>query len=341
MILAAASAATAPAEWGVIFTAVAAVFVVIGVGAAARRVGLLTESADRTLLNGLIRVLMPCLIFGVLLGRRELLGGVGRLALPPLVGFAEAGIGFALAWAAARWLGHWVGLRTGRQRRTFALCVGMFNYGYVPVPLASALFRGPSGEPDGAVLGTLFVHNVGTEAALWSVGLLVLSGKLGKGWWRPVLNPPLGAITLALLLNATGGYAYIPTFLTQAIALIGQTAIPTGLLLTGATMADAAGAAKLHRGGGPMVLAAVLRLGLLPILFLTLAGLLPPALGMTPDLRRVVAIQAAMPCAVFPVVLTRHYGGDVPTAVRVVLFTSLLGLLTIPLWLTAGLRWLG
>ena len=334
-------AATAPGDWHVMLTAVAAVFTVVAVGAAARRADLLTERADQTLLKGLIRVLMPAFILSVLLGRKELLGGVGRIALPPMLGVAEACMGFGLAWAAARVGGKWIGLKTARQRRTFAFCVGMFNYGYVPVPLASAIFRGPTGEPDGGVLATLFVHNVGVDAAMWSVGLLILAGHLGKGWWRPVLNPPLGAIALALLLNATGGYAYIPTFLTQAIALIGQTAIPTGLLLTGATMADAAGAAKLHRGGGPMLAAALLRLGLLPILFLALASVLPPALGMTPDLRRVVAIQAAMPCAVFPVVLTRHYGGDVPTAVRVVLFTSILGLLTIPLWLTAGLRWLG
>ena len=328
-------------DWRVMLTAVAAVFAVVAAGAVARRGGLLTESADQTLLNGTIRVLLPCLIFGVLLGRKELTGGFGRLALPPVVGFIEVVMGFALATLAARLVGPWIGLKTGRQRRTFALCVGMFNYAYVPVPLASAIFRDASGGPDGGVLATLFVHNVGAEAALWSVGLLVLSGKLGRGWWRPVLNPPLGAIALALGLNATGGYRLMPAFLTQAIVLIGQAAIPAGLLLTGATMSDAAGSAKLHRGGGPMLLAALLRLGVLPVGFLALAHVLPAAWGMTLDLRRVVAIQAAMPCAVFPVVLTKHYGGDVPTAVRVVIFTSLLGLATIPLWLTAGLGWLG
>ena len=45
-----------------------------------------------------------------------------------------------------------------------------------------------------------------------------------------------------------------------------------------------------------------------------------------------------MPAAVFPIVLARHYAGDPATAVRVVIGTSLLGFLTMPLWLRLGLR---
>jgi predicted permease len=48
-----------------------------------------------------------------------------------------------------------------------------------------------------------------------------------------------------------------------------------------------------------------------------------------------------MPAAVFPIILARQYGGDPATAVRVVVVTSLGGLVTIPLWLQAGLSWLG
>jgi predicted permease len=45
-----------------------------------------------------------------------------------------------------------------------------------------------------------------------------------------------------------------------------------------------------------------------------------------------------MPSAVFPIVLTKHYAGDPPTAMRVVIGTSVAGLLTIPLWLSFGLH---
>ena len=59
------------------------------------------------------------------------------------------------------------------------------------------------------------------------------------------------------------------------------------------------------------------------------------------ELRHVIVIQAAMPCALIPVLLAKHYGGEPALALRIILVTSLLGLLTIPLWIQLGLRWLG
>jgi predicted permease len=51
-------------------------------------------------------------------------------------------------------------------------------------------------------------------------------------------------------------------------------------------------------------------------------------------------LQAAMPSAVFPVVLTRMFNKDVTTAVRSVLATGFAGIVTIPLWLYLGRLWL-
>jgi hypothetical protein len=70
----------------------------------------------------------------------------------------------------------------------------------------------------------------------------------------------------------------------------------------------------------------------MPVLFLLLARFLPCSI----ELKRVLVMQAAMPAAVLPIVLTRHYGGDTRTALQVALGTSLAGLVTIPLWLRFG-----
>ena len=45
--------------------------------------------------------------------------------------------------------------------------------------------------------------------------------------------------------------------------------------------------------------------------------------------QRLVA-QGAMPCALLPIVLARHYGGHVATAVQVIIATSIVSLFTIP-----------
>ena len=58
-------------------------------------------------------------------------------------------------------------------------------------------------------------------------------------------------------------------------------------------------------------------------------------------MKRVITIHAAMSAAVFPIVMAKHYGGDPATALRIVLGTSLAGLITIPLWLRFGMKFVG
>jgi predicted permease len=72
----------------------------------------------------------------------------------------------------------------------------------------------------------------------------------------------------------------------------------------------------------------------LPALMMTFTRLAP--LDLT--LKSVLVIQAAMPAAIFPIVVAHH--GDMPTALRVVLGTSAVGLITIPLWIGFGLHWI-
>lgn len=79
-----------------------------------------------------------------------------------------------------------------------------------------------------------------------------------------------------------------------------------------------------------------MRAALLPPLFLAAAKWLPVSL----DLKPVLAVQAAMPCAMVPVLISRHYRGDTGIAVQIVLASTALGLLTIPLWLRIGFAWL-
>ena len=54
--------------------------------------------------------------------------------------------------------------------------------------------------------------------------------------------------------------------------------------------------------------------------------------------RHVIAVQSAMPAAVFPMILARRYGGDEATAMRVIVITTLVSLLTIPFAVKLALR---
>ncbi len=305
--------------------AVLAVFLVALVGAVARRRGWLPAGADGALMDLTVRVLYPCLIADTLLGNRRL-ADPSTVLLPPLFGAVTVLAGFGLAAALARFPPLRQALPSRPERRTFALATGLYNYGYLPIPLAQLLF-------DGATLGVLFVFNVGIELVLWTAGVLLLTGGAGRGSWKRVLNPPSLAVAASLLLNLAGADGLAPAFLRRALAMLGQCAVPLAVLLIGATVADELRVVRWRHAARVVAAALGLRLLLLPAAFVAAAALLPLPL----ELRRVLVLQAAMPAAMFPVVMAKYYGGDPATAVRIVLATSLAALLTIPLWLGFGL----
>jgi len=55
----------------------------------------------------------------------------------------------------------------------------------------------------------------------------------------------------------------------------------------------------------------------------------------------VLLVQAAMPSAVFPVLIARLYGGNPVVATQVAIVTTLVSLGTIPIWLRAGAAFVG
>lgn len=317
------------------------VFLMMGIGALARRQRWLTPSADETLLTLFIRLFLPALIFQQVVGKASLRSAENVLA-PPVTAFLVVCIGFTVAfvalWGLSRVRNAPRSLGLPPARRTFILCVGVFNYGYVTIPLVASLF--PPGADDGT-LGTLFIFNVGVEAALWGVGVTILHGGFTTGWWKRLLSPPILATILAISLNMTAWQPStwpepLPSImeaLTLAMNYLAAAAIPVGLLLTGATIRDDWSQARLRSDPGTIALSSVLRLLLLPAIFVLIAVFLPLSL----ELKRVLVLQAAMPAAVFPIVLSRHYGGDVGLALRIVVGTTLLSLITMPIWIAVGL----
>lgn len=314
--------------WWPIATKVLAVFVMMACGVLARRIGWLSAASDRSLMKITVGILLPSLFFHRIL-TDDRLDRAADVYIPPLIGFGTTLLGFVVAGIVASFLGKWIDLPTQAHRRAFTLCTGMYNYGYVPLPIALAIF--PS------AVTTLIVHNVGVEIALWTLGVLIISGHLSGDWWKHVFTPPVIAIGFALVLKFVGVRHYVPSFVIDASHDLGLCGIPLGLVLSGATMYDLFRESSWLSHWRSFIVATGLRVGLLPVLFLLLAYYLPIPL----ELKQVILLQAAMPAAIFPIVMTRLYGGDAPTAFRIVVGTTLLGVITTPLWITLGARFLG
>ena len=312
-------------EFQNVLAAVLPVFFIAGAGALLRGLNWLTEEADQSLLRVTINLLSPCLILDSIL-HNDALKQIGILLIAPLLGFAAVVAGLLVCQLAR----GTSGLTDPAARRTFVFCNSIFNYGYVPVPLVLMLFNRET-------VGVLFVFSVGVELAMWTLGVMTLRGQGTGVSWKKILNAPLVAILCALTINFFGGQNHVPTFVSNAAHMLGQCAIPMGLILVGATIRDHLH--EFHSAAGWRVIGAstLLRLGAIPVLFLIAARYLPCPL----ELKRVLVVQAAMPAGVFPIVMARHYGGDAATALRVVIGTSAVGLVTIPFWIRFGMNFVG
>ncbi|MDD5349708.1 MAG: AEC family transporter [Chthoniobacteraceae bacterium] len=309
-----------------VFAAIAPVFVIILAGFWVRRSGILSEEADASLMRIYVNLLYPCLIANKILGNEALHQSV-NLWLPPLAGAATMGVGFVFCWLGARLLR----IPRGPSTRTFTYVTGAYNYVYTAVPVIGSLFGDKT-------LGVLFLFNLGTEVAFWVGTGLILANSSGMGLWRRIFNVPVVTVLASVALNFLHVREIVSRgqpWILDALQMLGNSAIPLALLLTGAVITDFLADARpswadAKAFGG----ACFLRLGFLPLTFLALACLLPCSL----ELKQVLIVQAAMPAGMLPVALCKHHGGDVGLSVQIVIGTTAIALLTIPHWISLGWR---
>jgi predicted permease len=305
--------------------AIVPVFAMIALGAGLRHFNWVTEQAEDSLFNLVVKVTFPCLIFEAVAANRAL-HTPGNLLLPPLAGFLLTLLSMLVGWQVAKALG----LTIGHGLRTFALAVGLTNYGYLPIPIMDAMF-GPESR------AVLLVHNVGVEAAIWTGGILVVTGMSPRQGWRKLINAPIIALIVALIANLTGAAAALPAVFMNLVHTLALCAIPLGLLMTGVSIQPHLDDPRQLVNPRVTLTAWLVRLVVLPWLFLLAARWLPCPV----ELKRVLVVQAAMPSAVISIIIARVYGGQPLVAVQIILGTTALALFTIPFWIRFGLAFAG
>jgi len=299
------------------------VYLTMAAGALARRTGLLKPEADVSLMKLSVMLLTPALII------ERVVGNPAVMRLPPVLVAAGLGYGLvAFGIALTYFVAPLIGLKKGEGRRTFSVACGLQNYGFVAIPIVTALF------PDKGTLGVLFTFTLGVELACWTAGVGLLTG-LDKAPWRLALNAPVLTILISLLLNFTGLHGYVPQVAHNTFTMLGACAVPLAVLLIGASIADLWGQGAMQ--WKVAIVSPILRLGIIPVAFLLAAYHLPISL----ELKRVIVVQAAMPSAVFNIMIARLYGGHASTAVQVVIATTVVSCITTPLVIAWGLKLTG
>jgi len=304
------------------------VFVFFAIGFWLRHKKALEPQHDEPIMQLAMDVGYPCLIFYnimkyMVVEANPIVSTVGFSLQALTCGFLELAVGVLAAWAVAKALR----LRIGTGLRTFTLTAGVQNYAFYVIPIIQMLFSAP-GDP---TMGVLFVHNMGCEIFVWSLGVIVMCGGVGAVKISTFFRGPLLAVCISLLLAWTGLGGYIAQApVMKAAEMIGAVATPICLILFGCSMYDL----SRNFSWQPRMLVSGLltRLVLAPALILLLTWVLP----VDPLIKRIMVIQSAIPSAVIPVILAKRYGGRPEVGTQILLTTTVCSFLTLPIWLAVG-----
>lgn len=283
---------------------------------------------DAPIMRLAMDVAYPCLVFHSIMKYMALsdnatLSSVSFSLQAISAGALELLLGIGAAWLVAKMLR----MRIGTGLRTFTLTAGVQNYAFFVIPIIQMLFSAGN-DP---TLGVLFVHNVGCELVVWSVGVMIIAGgpgnlKMGVFFRGPLLAVMLG---LAFAWSGLGVYVAQPP-LMKTLEMIGNCATPLCLILFGCSMRDFWHNMKWEPK--PIVCGLLTRLGLAPALLILMAYILP----VDDYVKRIIIIQAAIPSAVIPVILAKRFGGNPDLGTQIMLTTTAASFITLPFWLSLG-----
>jgi predicted permease len=286
------------------------IFLLIGLGAVIRRIGLLRYE-DRTALNNIIIFLsLPALIFTAT--RRAPFSST--LVTISVIALAISLVGVAIGYMLAKAL-----RLEGPLFGAFLLASGIGNTGYLGYPLTQALFGRSH------LVKAVFYDIFGTVFILFTVGIYFAS-KYGSGVKKPwKLGFTLAAPNLiALILGFAGQGVSLPVPIDLAINSLASSTVAVIMLSIGISLNARPKTAAL-----PAIAAiTIVKLAVLPALALWLGA----ALTLPATVSGVALLQASMPMALMTFVIGDIYDLDRDFLSGAILVTTLLSVATIPAW---------
>lgn len=300
---------------------VAVVFLMVALGIALRRWGFLRGANVPTLLSKLVvQVGLPSMMVSQLFRyytRESLLAGLPSLG----VAYLSVLLIHCLSLLVAR-LVHIPEKRRG-------LFSALFTYGntiFVGLPVNAALF----GEK---ALPATLLYYIANTSLFWLLGVMGIQrdgggiqGKvLSLQTLRSLLTPPLLSFIICGTLIFLG--IGLPTFLLDTAGYLGNIVTPLSLLFLGVMLADMlAEGLRWERGYGFIIAAHFLFSPALILLLTHLFG------GMPQLYRCAFLVQASMPVQTSCAIAAHTYHADAQYATGAVTITTLLSVVTIPLF---------
>ena len=259
-------------------------------------------------------VFVPALVMGTFMTRftRDSIENLGQYLL---VGLIVAVIGMLLASLLGKYFS-----RERYIRNIYTYGLAFSNFGFMGNAVVQVLF------PEIFINYLVFTLPFWCGIYLWGVPFLLMPSQEKKtgirDWLKPFANPMLGGMVFGAVIGVCG--IPLPDFITKGIGTLGDCMSPVAMLLTGMTIAGI-DLKKIFRNV-PVYIASVVRLVMIP---LAAIGVLM-IFRLEYSLSLCVVCNLVMPLGLSPVVIPAAYGKDTSDAAGMVLISSLMSCITIP-----------
>lgn len=191
------------------------------------------------------------------------------------------------------------------------------NSGFLGNPMVEGIYGG-----EGLLYAALFMLPV--RIVMWTIGIAVfLKGRKEKLWKNVLIHPCIVAIYAGVIIMVCG--IQFPTFVEKTIVGISGCNTPLSMMLVGMMLAEVKPKGLIDK---TMVFYTAIRLLVIPAVVFAITAFLPID-GM---LRGITVIMAGMPAPITTALLSAKYGGDEKYATGMVFMSTILSLITLPIW---------
>lgn len=191
------------------------------------------------------------------------------------------------------------------------------NSGFLGNPVVEGIYG-----TDGLLYAALFMLPV--RIVMWSIGVSVFM-KDGKDHLlkKILTHPCIVAIYGGVIIMISG--IQFPTFVENTITGISNCNTPLSMMLVGMMLAEVHPKGLIDK---TMVFYTFMRLALIPAVVFAITTFLP----IDSMLRGITVIMAGMPAPITTALLSAKYGGDEEYATGLIFLSTLLSLITLPVW---------
>lgn len=282
------------------------------VGLIARKTGTITEAGKRSLTDLIVNIILPCnIIYSFMIDfSYSIFISCGVVLLISI-----------LIQIMCTTIARFCYNRTGDgMKEVLQYATVCSNAGFMGNPIAESVFGS---------IGLLYasIYLIPLRIVMWSAGVSYFTHTTDKKALvkRVATHPCIVAVGIGLFFMIT--QIQLPHFITKTISTIGSCTTATSMFIIGAILAEVNIKTVISK---ITVLYTGLRLVVIPLV--VFAGCM--LFKVNPLLMGVSVVLAGMPAGTTTVILATKYGGDEKFATKCVVLSTVISLITIPIWCT-------